>query len=182
MLGLLLLIETEEDRISFEDMYKRTYLRLLYVAKSILLNQPDAEEAVHDVYVKLAANLSLYRGWPLYEITGLGVIMTRNLCLNRIRSKRRHRESPIEICEYICGEDDTVLDDIVREETLDELKCAIRELERKEKDILVLRYYYKFSYKQIGKVFDMKEKTVEVRLRRTKAKLRNIMEKRAKKQ
>lgn len=182
MLGFLLLIETEEDRISFEDMYKRTYLRLLYVAKSILLNQPDAEEAVHDVYVKLADNFSLYRGWPLYEITGLGVIMTRNLCLNRIRSKRRHRESPIEICEYICSEDDTVLDDIVREETLDELKCAIRELERKEKDILVLRYYYKFSYKQIGKVFDMKEKTVEVRLRRTKAKLRNIMEKRAKKQ
>ena len=181
MLGLLFLIETEEDRISFEDMYKRTYLRLLYVAKSILLNQPDAEEAVHDVYVKIADDFSLYRGRSLYEMTGLGVIMTRNICLNRIRSKCRHRESPFEIYEYIYGKDDTILDDIVREETLEELKCAIRELEQKEKDILVLRYYYKFSYKQIGKVFDMREKTVEVRRRRIKIKLRKIMEKRAKK-
>ena len=48
-------------------------------------------------------------------------------------------------------------------------------LKQKERDILALRYYYKFSYKQIGKVFDMRDKTVEVRLRRIKRKLQKIM-------
>ena len=181
MLGLLLLIETEEDRISFEDMYKGTYLKLLYVAKSILLNRLDAEEVVHDVYVKIADNFSLYRGRSLYEMTGLGIIMTRNMCLNRIRSRRRHRESSLELYEYIYGDDDTILDDIVREETLDELKCAIRQLKQKDKDILVLRYFYKFSYRQIGRAFNIREKTVEVRLRRIKIRLRKIMEERTKK-
>ena len=141
MLGLLLLIETEEDRISFEDMYKKSYLKLLYVARSILLNQQDSEEVVHDVYVKIADNFSLYREMSLYKMTGLGIIMTRNMCLNRIRFRHRHKESSFETCKYICSGDDTILDDIVREETLDELKCAIRELKQKEKDILILYYY-----------------------------------------
>ena len=92
MLGFLILLETEEDRTSFEDMYKKTYLQLIYIARSILMNQPDAEEIVHDVYVRMAENFTLYRGRSLYEMTGLGIIMTRNLSLNRLRFKIRHRE------------------------------------------------------------------------------------------
>ncbi len=175
MLGFLILLETEEDRTSFEEMYKKTYLQLIYIARSILMNQPDAEEIVHDVYVRMAENFTLYRGRSLYEMTGLGIIMTRNLSLNRLRFKIRHRECSFEQYEYIFGQEDTTLEDIIKEETLEELKAALMKLKQKERDILALRYYYKFSYKQIGKVFDMRDKTVEVRLRRIKRKLQKIM-------
>lgn len=175
MLELLLLIESEEDRISFREFYEKTYRKYLYIAKSILRNMYDAEEIVHDVYVKMADKYSRYRRYSTDELTGLGVVMVRNACINRIRMRDKHPEVSFESKEPYLGQGD-VLEAVVSEETKEELSAAFGNLKQVDKDILTLKYQYDMTYKEISKILGIQEKTVDMRLYRAKMKLKMEME------
>ena len=58
MLIYLQMIDGPEDQSKFEQLYL-TYRGLMYyVAESILRNEQDAEDAVHDAFVAVAKNIS----------------------------------------------------------------------------------------------------------------------------
>ena len=50
----LSMIENPEDQSLFEQIYYKYYKQMFKVAFSILGNKEDAEDAVHDVFVKIA--------------------------------------------------------------------------------------------------------------------------------
>lgn len=57
MLVYLQMLETEADRTKFEEIY-HLYRDLMYVtAFSILHNEHDAEDAVHQAFIKVADNI-----------------------------------------------------------------------------------------------------------------------------
>lgn len=57
MLIYLQMIESNEDRSKFEQLYILYRGLMLYVAKGILRNQEDAEDAVHQAFVSIIENL-----------------------------------------------------------------------------------------------------------------------------
>ena len=57
MLIYLQMIETPEDRSKFETLYEE-YRDVMYaVAKKILRNNMDAEDALHQAFVNIAENM-----------------------------------------------------------------------------------------------------------------------------
>lgn len=54
MLIYLQLIETPEDRSRFEQLYIAYRDLMFYIARKILGNNQDAEDAVHDAFVTVA--------------------------------------------------------------------------------------------------------------------------------
>ena len=97
MIELLLLIETTEDKITFEKLYKNIYRKLLFTAQKILHSQQDAEDIVHDVFARIAKDYHKYRGKSQNEMLSLGFVMVRNASINLIHARERHNETPIEI-------------------------------------------------------------------------------------
>ena len=178
MLALLMLLETEEDRVSFRVLYEETYLKFIHVANGILHNQNDAEEIVHDIYVKWADDYKKYRNKSLDEMLRLGIVMTRNRCIDLIRKRNTHNEIPIEIDDDLFEDphfhttDDVILDDIINEENITELVAAIKKLTPDEQTILALNFDAGFSYKEIAKEMDLKVSNVKMKLYRIKKKLR----------
>lgn len=175
MLELLLILNTEEDRVAFQEIYEKSYLKLLYTARGIIHNVHDAEEIVHDVYAKIADNFSRYRRFTLEQMVALGIVMTRNACINKIHFRQKYPEISFEEKEDFIGKGN-ILEDVVKEETIDELALAYRKLKQKDRDILTLRYGYDLSYKDISSIMGMSEKTVDMRLYRAKTRLKKVLQ------
>ena len=54
MLIYLTMIEAEEDRHRFLSLYRRYKKLMLYIAHDILHDPHDAEDAVHEAFLRLA--------------------------------------------------------------------------------------------------------------------------------
>lgn len=175
MMELLLLLRTEDERETFQKIYERSYRRLLYTAQRIIHNINDAEEIVHDVYVRIADEFSYYSRFTEEHLINIGVVMIRNACINKIRFRQKYPESPFEEEKEFIDDGKNILEDIVNEESIKELVAAYRRLSQKDKDILALYYGYKMSYREIGKTMEMSTKTVGMRLYRAKSRLKKEM-------
>lgn len=175
MLELLLLLETRADKISFQELYETTYRRLIFVAQGIVRNRLDAEDIVHDVYTRVAKDYPKYRNKTSNDMLSLCIVMTRNSCINTIRKRDRHRETPIAIREDILGTEKDPLEGVLKKEDEAMLERALMKLETEDKNILVLRYFHDMSYKDIGDMLGMRAKAVDMRLYRIKKKLREVI-------
>lgn len=58
MLIYLQVIETEEDKSKFEDIYLEYRGLMYYVAYKRLHHEQDAEDAVHHAFMKIAENIT----------------------------------------------------------------------------------------------------------------------------
>ena len=53
MLFFLMMIDSDEERSKFEIIYNNYRNLMFFVAKNILNNDSDAEDAVHDAFLKI---------------------------------------------------------------------------------------------------------------------------------
>lgn len=175
MIELLLLLRTEDERAAFQKIYERSYRKLPYTAQGIIHNINDAEEIVHDVYVRIADEFSYYSKFTEEHLTNIGVVMIRNACIYKIRFRQKYPESSFEEEKEFIDDGKNILEDIVNEESINELVAAYHKLNQKDKDILALYYGYNMSYKEIAKTMEMNTKTVDMRLYRAKGRLKKEM-------
>ncbi len=88
MFVLVMDLPTEKDRISFCELYEKTSMRFMIIAKSIVHNQDDAEEVVHDLYVDWMKNYEKYRDKSLDDMMALGTVMLRYKAINQKNEKK----------------------------------------------------------------------------------------------
>ena len=77
------------DQVAFEALMRRFNARLFRVARAILRDDADAEDALQDAYIEAYRHMGDFRG-----ASALGTWLTRivaNSALMRLRSQRRHR-------------------------------------------------------------------------------------------
>lgn len=166
---------TQQDIDSIKDFYENTYKLLISVAYGILNNMDDSEEVVHDVYLRLADNYNRYRKKSRRELKSLAIIITKHTSINLINKRKRMNEILVDI------EDMAVYSESVQEEYFkrykeQEVRDAIAKLKEQDKCILILRYYHDMKYSDIGKTLSISKKSVEMRLRRARHRIKEILE------
>ncbi len=83
MLSLYLsMLEADEDKNKFEELYMKYRNDMYNIAFSILHNCEDAEDAVHDAFVSIANNFEKINKIPCQEIKYYFVIIVRNVSIN----------------------------------------------------------------------------------------------------
>ena len=84
------------DGAAFRELYQQTSGVVYGFAMSILRNKHDAEDVMHDAFIKIHTSAVTYRpsGNPMAWI----LTIVRNLCLNRIRAGK--------VCEDLSEYDD----------------------------------------------------------------------------
>lgn len=176
MLGMMYLLETEEDRICFERMYEKINPQLLHTAYAILHNRYDAEDIVQNVYVKIADNFHKYRGKTFTDMMSLGIVMTRNAAIDLIRKRGRHTEVDFEANAYRSGSEVDMLKGVLCEDNKEECRKIFNRLKPEERDLLTLKYFHEMTYVEIGRMLGIKRKTVDMRLYRIKEKLKRELQ------
>ena len=167
------IINRDEQMFTF---VVQKYSKLLWkIAASILINAAsiqDVEECIADVFIYLWQYPEKYDPNKAKLSSWLSVI-ARTKAIDRYRQNIRKRELPMEeiAAEGLAHAEITVID--AEKEKL--LSC-IGELDEKEKELIIRRYYYEQKPAEIALVLEMPKKQVENKLYYAKQKLKKMME------
>ena len=167
------MIHGDEQMLAFAV---RKYSKLLWkIPASILINAasaPDVEECIADVFIYLWQHPEKYDPDKAKLSSWLSMI-ARSKAIDRYRQIVKKRELPIEeiaVESLICAE---ITETDAEKEKL--LSC-IEELDEKEKELIIRRYYYEQKPAEIAVVLDIPKKQVENKLYYVKQKLKKMME------
>ena len=133
------------DATGMDDIYEQIGSKMLAVAFGVLRNRALAEEAVSESFERLARNADKFRrrdnpgGWILK--------LVRNVALNVLRREKKHRGSGDP--EDLPFADDRT--DPARTEDGMLLREALGRLREEERTVLIERYWYDSTVREIAK-------------------------------
>ncbi len=169
----LSLIDNENDRKLFEIIYYSHRKQMLTLAMSILKNEDDAEDLVHDVFCVIAEKhihiLQTIKNEQ--DLKNYLLKATKNRALNMKRDKKYH--IPLNEGEEILNteeslNDNSFLDTICDKMTYQELVQAIRNLDKKYEEVLYLHFVIELSVPEVADFLNRNIHTVKKQLNRGK--------------
>ncbi|MCI2082165.1 MAG: RNA polymerase sigma factor [Bacteroidales bacterium] len=158
----------------FKQLFLPLGKRFYITAYRMLGNSQDAEDTVQDVFVKLWGMKNSLRG--IRNPEAFGVTMTRNICIDRLRSaERRHTGHVRATSGDIPAEDNaSSLDGKIKMRRIRELLASLPERQRK---VFELRYFNDCELKEIEKITGLGAVNVRVLISRTKKIITEQLEK-----
>ena len=168
----------DENAISETDKKYGSYCST--IANNILYNLEDSKECVNDTYLKTWNSIPPTRPKILKSFLGK---ITRNLALNIYKSKncqKRKGEVPLvldELKECIPSQND--IDTEMEEKYLTKyINEFLKSLPREKRIIIVQRYWYLYSIKDIAEKNNLSQSNVKMTLSRFRTKLKEFLEER----
>ncbi len=170
------------DPRSIELIADRYEKLIRYIAVTILHNrETSVEECINDVYMKLWTHGAGYDYEKAAFKTYLKAIV-RNTALNHLRKLRRLEElegmdeSDTLQSEYI-DYSQNLEQRMIFQEEVRVLNRILTELRKKDRELVLRRFYYLQSTRQIAAAMELSENAVDSRLSRLRKKIRKQYEK-----
>ncbi|MCM1569114.1 MAG: sigma-70 family RNA polymerase sigma factor [Roseburia sp.] len=182
LLFYLALLDNEDDKKRFEDIYRENYDKMLWKAESILRSGPMAEDVVHDAFMRILKNKTKYFSKNGEEISGLCVLMVKHLSYNKLRDSKRElymdwheEEAEIMLSKQATGPYTDVLEALMEKERAAKIHEIIDLLPEQYSTVLTMFYGFQYSCGEIASMLGISKHTVEVRLYRGRIKLGNLL-------
>jgi RNA polymerase sigma-70 factor (ECF subfamily) len=145
--------------------------KLFRLAKRLLLSTEEAEDATQEVLVKLwnkKQELNQYK-----SIEALAMTMTKNYCLDQLKSKRAGNLS---IVHTNYSENGLGLFQQVEDlDSLSWVEKVINQLPEQQRLIIQLRDVEQYEFEEIAKILEMNETAIRVALSRARKTVRTFM-------
>ena len=168
----------DESAIAQTNEKYAAYCR--YIVSGIVADPEDTEECLNDAYLALWNTIPPRRPNDLTAYLGK---IVRNVSLNRWKRcnalKRKATQVPLTLeelgeCIPAGGDEEQVLD---RMALVASLNSFLEGLEQEQRRIFMARYWYLRSVKDIAEEYGITESKVKMSLMRSRAKLRQELEK-----
>ena len=154
------------DAAAFERLVIEHQAALYRVARSILKDDQDAEDAVQEAVCLAYANRDRLRDSDKWKQWVLRILV--NTCYSAYR-KKRPTVDLTEIASYVPAPTVDVNEKITLWDT-------VLQLPKEMQSVVVLFYYEDLTVRQISKVLKLSEGTVRTRLSRARERLRNMLD------
>lgn len=163
----LILRMAEGDNDAFHDLYQQTCSAVYGFALSILRNAHDAENVMHDTYIRIHRSAASYR--PMGKPMAWILTIVRNLCYTMLKNG--------DICEDI-SEYDNLLHVSEQERTVDRmvLQKALEVLPFEDRQIVILHALTGMKHREIAELLDLPLGTVLSKYKRSLTKMRKEIE------
>lgn len=121
--------------------------------RSKVFHTEDADDLVQEVFLKVYRNLDEYDAAKASLSTWIYTI-TRNTVYDYLKAKRNR---PVfELLDNTEDAAEEALDEeLLRNETMEELACALEKLPQDQRDIIILLYYKKLDRKTVAQMLAM---------------------------
>ena len=156
---------------ALEDMYDAYAPSLYRYALSILGSPDDAEDAVQEVFIRLARECGRLRG--IRNIRAYVLTATRNAAYSILRARRRSDS----LTEALCGNPSPSVfrtDGFPVQHTM--LREALAELPVEQREVLVLKAFEGMTFREIADMVGASISTITSRYQYGIAKLRRALE------
>jgi RNA polymerase sigma-70 factor (ECF subfamily) len=156
------------DGAAFQELYQQTADVVYGFALSILRNKQDAEDVMHDAFIKTYTSAVSYKpaGKPMAWI----LTIVRNLCYNKIRAGK--------VCEDLEQYEDLASESDDSEAVLDRaiLESAMSILDEEERQVVILHALTGYKHREIAEILDLPTGTVLSKYNRAIKKMRKEIE------
>ncbi len=167
MLAIYLqLIDTDQDRDKFTEVYERYYKKMFIAAERILKNHSDSEDAVHEAFIYILNNLSKIKTVPDPKTEAYCIIIAQSRALDKY--EKRQRDETLQIDEELVVSPADPDDSLLTE--------ALNRLPLRFKTIIYLRYYIGYKIREIAPMLNMTETAAQRMLTRAKNALEEKLE------
>lgn len=161
------------DTNALEELYRLTDSSVYGFALSILKKSHEAEDIMHDAYVKIYESAGTYR--PLGKPMAWILTIVRNLALSRFRSKD---ESNLPLKEdWIISDQYDFTESSINQMLLDKL---LKILSDEERQIVILHSITGLKHREISEILEIPLSTTLSKYHRSLSKLRILLKGEAK--
>ena len=172
MLIYLQLIETEEDKSKFETIYLTYRDLMFYVAQRILNNEHDAEDVVHQSFLKIIDVLEKISDPVCHKTKSLVVIVVERTAIDLYRKHKRRTTVPFDE-GYALPSTPTQAEAMAHGYSFARAMAA---LPARQREVLLLKYDWGYSNKEIAALLSMEEDNVRKTIQRAKQHLSTALQ------
>ncbi len=168
---LIFTFKTESDRDKFEYVYSNYKRLMLHKAYSVLRDYSLAEDAASEAFIRIYKNLDKIDDPASKRAAAFVVTIVKNVALTMLQKRARQDADELTGNEAESGFEDSVLDAIEQNEAF----VLIDQLGEDAKALFLMKYAYDLSHKEIGRLLNLTENNVTVKLHRVKKKLAGLL-------
>ncbi|MGL5695202.1 MAG: RNA polymerase sigma factor [Peptostreptococcaceae bacterium] len=173
MLLYLSLIETEEDKIKFEDIFNNYKKTMYYVANSILKDEHYSHDAVQNSFLKIIKHIDKIEDVKCNKTKAFIVTIVKSSSIDIYRKLQREKNKVQKLEREIQGFENEAYDI----NTLpNKVEVAILKLPERYKQVFFLKYSHGLHDNKIAELLDISPPTVRTRIKRGKEKLKIILD------
>lgn len=155
----LSLLETDEQKDIIRELYTN-YEQIMYkTAFSILHNQHDSEDAVHEAFLTIIQNIDKFSLETVPKMAPFLVIIIRNISINKLH--KRSNSFPLETMDDQPAED---LFERFNSERPEQILNALKQLTNEQKEIIYLKFIEEIPTSAIAKLLNITESAVRKRI------------------
>lgn len=173
LLYYLSLIETEEQKLTFLHIYDKCGKQMLAVAKGILKNQENAEDAVQDAFEGIARSIHRIPNTSEAAVKAYVMTVVRNAALAIFREENKWGVR-LDVDELEIASDADTFQTVADAQDYEKLLELINRLPLQYRDVLILRYVMEMKPQEIGAILHRKTTTVQQQLTRGKQALSTL--------
>lgn len=160
-------VDDEKDKTRFEQLYYTYRKRMLSAAFAILADKQEAEDVVHETFIKIAKNISSISEVESQKTLSYVLKATKNTAIN-LNNKNKKRKNESDFIEVSDISDDDFFEKLDIENRYNFVVSEIMKLDEKYKDVLFYRFVCDMKSGKIADVLGRKESTVKQQLVRGK--------------
>ena len=167
MIIYLQMLETPEEKSKFEQLYLEYKGLMFHVAYEILHNEQDAEDAVHQAFVKIAENIKKIDDPICPKTHSYVVTIVENKAIDQYRKQQKHQT--VELIDDIQGTK-------AHYEGDNDLTKCILKLPARYREMILLRYQPGYSVREIAGMMGISLPAAIKLDQRAKQKLKKLCE------
>ena len=170
------LIDDESEKLRFEEIYYSYHKRMYVVAKKILSNNEDAEDAVQTSLLNLARHMDRVPTGNEQVLNAYIFTTVRNAALSMLRKRSREIDT-ISMDELPLSIGGDPMEMIMKQNDYDMLLAVISELPLSYREIVFLRYVQGKDVKEVAEIIGRTSNYVRVQTHRAKNQLADLCRK-----
>ena len=170
------------DKSAFRQLVEKYQDSVINTCYRFLRNKEEAEESAQEVFLKVYLSANTYQPKAKFSTWLFKIVV--NLCLNKLRDKRKYSSTKIDnslyknqIEENLTAPSESQPDKSYENKELKGIiKDAIDSLPENQRVAIILNKYEGFSYQKMAKILDCSVSSIESRLFRAKESLKKKLE------
>ena len=163
----LQMLDTPEEKVRFEEIYLKYREKMFHVADSILHNDQDAEDAVHNAFLRIIKKFSRFQNIPAKDLAPQVIVIARNEAISLQRKKKD--AAPLEDWDGLAEPSESISD-------YHALVDSFARLPRIYRAVMEMKLLSGYSDGEIAAKLGLSKTAVSTRISRGRRLLRDIVE------
>ena len=163
----LQMLDTPEEKIRFEQIYLKYRGLMYHVAEDILHNRQDAEDSVHNAFLRIIKKFSRFQNTPAKDLAPQVAVIARNEAISLQRKQKG--EAPLEDWDSLAEPSESISD-------YHALVDSFAWLPRTYRAVMEMKLLSGYSDGEIAAKLGLSKTAVSTRISRGRRLLRDIVE------